>query len=739
MVRVVCPMCETPGFIGPQHAGKNVKCCNPECLVPVFSAPKPEAPKIEAEPEVARGVSTTMLTVGSVVVVVAIVAAAYFVFLRDGGKKPDTVQPVTVTPQHTQTPDPPESPGETTPSAPQAPPPVPLDEVRDTSLVEIVKKAQQRENNRSKPYARGLAAESFVDAGKLVEARQQLDAMQKVPGYVPFYEIEPLAALALAEHRTGSDAGARGTLDAALAKADFPVVGRAPLDAAAALALALVMTGRLDEARQVVLSALDAGPRGRLSALWRCAIDSRSLDLESAARRPYLQSMPNSQWVSVTVGASALGNAPGALAWARAARSLPVRDNCLAAWAGQLVLQAAGPSDAEVLRQIETVAGELPPAGRVRVWAAVADAQLERGQRTAAETSLQNALAALVEVQPPAVTLAMPDMKAIHDSEGKPHAGLPDPASWHTAALAAMDVADVQAELGNGDAAWTAVKTALAATRAMTPSPAAARALREECDTNGAAVRARLAQTLNVEGNRVFLAFNDYRKQCTEILDAAEARFQLQSELLHRAAASGLARQVWDEALARHQQTDDGEREPFLETTLPGAVAVRARAAGMADVADAVTQHFGAQQPLFPARDELDVRLRAAVSEGNFEEAANVLRTYEQIARDDLYPAQIAALRAVSRLMQDGKHTDALNLSLAFTNPLSREDALWLIAAGSVRDGQHSDLWRKRPSLKLSATEWCALYRGFVAGLALAPPPPTAPPENEAQTARTTP
>src|SRR5262249_17821400 len=31
--------CETHGFVSPKAAGKLVKCCNPQCLVPVFSAP----------------------------------------------------------------------------------------------------------------------------------------------------------------------------------------------------------------------------------------------------------------------------------------------------------------------------------------------------------------------------------------------------------------------------------------------------------------------------------------------------------------------------------------------------------------------------------------------------------------------------------------------------------------------------------------------------------------------------
>ncbi|MFP6701458.1 MAG: zinc ribbon domain-containing protein, partial [Planctomycetaceae bacterium] len=37
--RVHCPMCDTPGFLPRQAAGHDVKCANPECLVPIFTAP----------------------------------------------------------------------------------------------------------------------------------------------------------------------------------------------------------------------------------------------------------------------------------------------------------------------------------------------------------------------------------------------------------------------------------------------------------------------------------------------------------------------------------------------------------------------------------------------------------------------------------------------------------------------------------------------------------------------------
>ena len=70
MTRVTCPMCETPGFISEAQIGKEVKCANRECLVPVFVAdpPKIEEPEPEPEPE---GSGKLWLYVGLAVVVIA--------------------------------------------------------------------------------------------------------------------------------------------------------------------------------------------------------------------------------------------------------------------------------------------------------------------------------------------------------------------------------------------------------------------------------------------------------------------------------------------------------------------------------------------------------------------------------------------------------------------------------------------------------------------------------------------
>ncbi|TWW08268.1 hypothetical protein E3A20_26020, partial [Planctomyces bekefii] len=48
--KVVCPMCEQVGFIPKAALGKSVKCANPKCMVPVFTAEDPAEQKSERRP-----------------------------------------------------------------------------------------------------------------------------------------------------------------------------------------------------------------------------------------------------------------------------------------------------------------------------------------------------------------------------------------------------------------------------------------------------------------------------------------------------------------------------------------------------------------------------------------------------------------------------------------------------------------------------------------------------------------
>ncbi|MBL8852228.1 MAG: hypothetical protein JNG89_21325 [Planctomycetaceae bacterium] len=732
MQRVVCPMCETPGFISPQQVGKEVKCCNPQCLMPIFTVPKPKEKPVEEEPK--RSLSGIIFAVAAVALVAAVGAALYHFVIKEesaGKAAPVAGGPTPVPTQRAN--------GESvlvarTPKGPEGPPPIALDEVRTTSLTEVERAAQRGQNNRSKPFGRRMSAEAFASAGEFDKAREQLADMQKVAGYEPYFEVEPLVSIASGLTTAGDAAGATAALNDALAKiASVPKLGRDSFDAAGRLAAALVIAGRTDDARGVAALSDDSGMRGRAGVLWRIALDSGTLDLDTPAGRPWLHDMPSAQWVNVTLSLIAQGHESEALAWAQAAGDPAVRDNAVAAWAGTLAQSGVAAGGGSVPPSVTNVIPGLSPAGQARVWAAIADAQQLRGDKTAAEQSLSQAVAALDSLPVSVESLKVPNLKAIYDSDGQPRAGLPDPAAGRAAALAAADVAQVQASLGDVAAAWTTMTRAVAHLRGTAPSPAATTALLDECEQNRSGLEAKLKSALALEDAQLFLAFNRYRKQCGVIHDEATARFDLQVRLLRRTAAFGVLQPLWEEIAARERQTDSAEREPYFATLLPGTIVAYASVAKQAELVSQVQQAIPANKLRIDARDRLALAFPAAIDGSNMRQAADMLRSYDQQEPGDYYTSQVAALRGISRLLKAGNTDKALDLVMNTIDPLLREDGVLLIAAAVVRDDRHSDVWRKRSQFGLSATEQAAFFRGCMLGLKLRPPATAETPETAAR------
>lgn len=717
-LRVACPMCETAGFIPPQLQGKDVKCCNPQCLMPVFTVPRPKAAPVEEPPK--RSASSLVFLGIAAVVLIGVGTALYqFVLKPESRPRSSILDGAGPRPSAQNGKAPPEI--VELPKEPATPPPVPLEEVRSTSLVEVERAAQQRQNNRSKPFGRRMSAEAFADAGDFTQAREQLADMQKVPGYSAYNEVQPLVEISAGLAATGDAAGAAAALDEALAKADLPKYGRDPLDAASTLATALVIAGRLDDAQRIAGLVDDPGERGRAFALWRAAIDSDTLDLDAPAQRPEMNQMPSAVWVSVTNALVARNHGPEALAWAQLATNVAVRDNALAAWAAGLARNAALPAGQLTPAEVTAVLPGLSPAGQARVWAAIAHVHQTQKNDAAAAECLTQAVAALEALPAPAATLPAPSLKTIYDSDGQPRAGLPDPTEAQSAARAAADIAQVRAALGDIPGAWAAMSRGLAYLRGTTPSPTLATQLVDESSQNRANFESELKALLSLSNTQqVFLAANRYQTQCKAIQQEATARWDLQVALLRRVAAAGVLQPLWDEVLARQQHPENAENEPYFDTLLPSTIISAATSAKQAEVVRSVQQDVPKDKQRTDPADRLPVLFRQALDAGKFRDAADILRNFDQQVPDNS-TSYIHALYAVSRLLKAGQQDQAVELVVNCTNLLIREDAWQLIAAAAVRDNRHSDLWRRRMELGLAGTELAAFYRGCIRGITLRP------------------
>ncbi len=84
--KITCPMCETVGYIPQSAAGKEVRCANPKCMVPVFVAPRIEKKAAEAATPAKSGMSPIVLGLLVVLLLLGDSAAGISSTSRQGRK-----------------------------------------------------------------------------------------------------------------------------------------------------------------------------------------------------------------------------------------------------------------------------------------------------------------------------------------------------------------------------------------------------------------------------------------------------------------------------------------------------------------------------------------------------------------------------------------------------------------------------------------------------------------------------
>jgi hypothetical protein len=713
-MEVICPMCETTGYLKPEDGGKDVQCANKECMVPVFKSPRPV---IEEEPEEEPQSSKTWILAGSGVGLLALILGVWFFVLAEE-EEPDVVEvpsgPREVTEEEFSR----LLPGSNVPVQEKEKPPASLPEIRSRSLAQVVDQAQSRERNRNPDYGTQLAAETLAVAGQVKEAREQLARLRNSSTAPPYLHVQPLVEIAWQQIRSGQTDAATETAATALSRIDnAPASIRKSHDAAISLGALLVALNRAEDAQPVIRQHQDGSERGQVSILWRAAFDGKTYDIHFEARQPYHVAIVEPLRQGIVETLVALGKENEAFEFVDSAATVASRDACRAAWAGRLTLADAEQAVERVTQALE--GKDISPAGRCRVWAAVASHLLAHGDSAGAGTALERAVASLdeIETRPPA---AMPNMKQLYESEGKRNVGLPDPSPWRSAALAACDVALVRLQMGENESAWEAVEKSMEFARVMAPSPAATKDLYERIQKQEAGTRAQLAQTLNLRSEQTLQAFIRYRNQARKLNeDEAGARMTLQVKILETAAEAGLLEPVGRYLIERSQLADLNEKEPYLDTSLPGFVFAYAQASGREELANAVAS----ASPVRLSPDPVDAASAAAVqlvSQGQLSEASERLRTAyrDREIRGDRDRLDRTVFRLVGQVMQTHSIQEAFEFIRDLQDPVMTEDAYMFLAGHSVSNGTAAELWKLTDgSRELGALDVVALYRGFVSAI----------------------
>lgn len=707
--KVVCPMCDTPGYASESASAKEVRCANPKCLVPVFKAPDFAAPKA-AEPEPpASAVSPTVITFG-LVGLILVGAAVWWFGLREPAR-PSNASPVAIDAAPTS-PLQSESPGDAAPaptSAEQAPPRPSPEQVVEAALARWPAVADDITEAQRQPLRRRLAAEAFAIAGRPDAAREQIDRLAATRSAGPFYQITPLAELAWLEALGGDDANAKAAFEqAAPLAAQIPPQGFDPARVAVDWSAAATRFGAGEAARDLAATARDDAAGEQLLTMLRSAalFSDGDLDAEHALRPVRPWSVPKSTAVTFELSRRNAGDA--GLRWAEGAIDPVARAESLAAWAEAAVVTSGGsPEVRSAAADPGLAAADAAERTFAEARAAVRLAGRSDGEDAAA--ALLARVTAAAGGFPPPTPLPLPDLTTASRVE------MTDPTSSLLRGLALGEGAHAASLLGRKDEAADLLSKALEQLRSSVPSVAAVTERTQELESLGiSGVQRQLKSALgSASDDQAREAANAYRRKLGELQTAAAGRFDARAALLARAVEWGLGPQVLAEAQRGQSAADPNSQDAFLSGDAGGRLLAAFQTAGDAAAAQAV-RDAGVTDRNIPPAAALELALAGSSDQRPAAVAQDLSsQKWSRVSRSERLSA---AIRAASRRIRGTSAADAIALAAAVRPEAGGEEALRYVALHAARAGAGGEVQEALPKLRLGPTEEAAVLRGLVEG-----------------------
>ena len=717
-LKVICPMCETAGYVPPTAAGQEVKCANTKCMMPVFKVP---AIVVEAPPPPPKksnllpiiGLAVAVLIVGGlgIFVLPGLLASkpkppgmsdedkALLAEMAKGNSGTPTTStkttPANTTPANTAT----------TPGTAKNSGTSPAPKSAEAAIAETLKQLNEAcligdRRQRSKPYCRQLAAEANVLVGDAAAAREHLAQLIVVGKDVPYYRVVPNLELFWNEWSAGDKAAAGKSLDAAMADAPkIPKLGRNQLEIAGRLAAALAAGGRIPAALAVLQGHSSAEADGQLAAHVQMATDGRLARLTNT-RAVLPWSAP--QAVAATATLVARGQLAAARDWSAAQPNEEAKSECLAIWAEGAARRQAQPGSADSNPEIVAAVQGLAPPLAARVWARAAYGRFAAKDAGGATATLKLARERLTTVAVSSEP-TMPEIKQTLKFT------VPAPAPLVQAATAAAEIALVQTLLpGSLTDAEVSLELALQFARGLAPGlPAVSQRSNEAEQLGASGLLGLLKRELKLKtDDEARLAVSRYRRALTDITDAARQRLELQTRLLSRFADAGLKDKVWIVVSSRSAESDASLRDDFLASPLAGELLEIFHGT---ETAKAIQGALSATAT--PKRPDV-AALRELLKKGDAQGAAEFIAGLDaQSGRRDELTLTMATWLAT---------TDKLDTALQFIGRLDdivlREEAYRLTAGLAAQRG-HAVALTKQIGLANQATERAALCRGLIGGL----------------------
>lgn len=546
MHRVICPMCEQQGFVPKTAVGKLVKCANEKCMVPLFTAPDPNAPverkptRLSDDAEAARRAAESSqprkknpimiyMIVGGVLLGLTMVLVP---LLTKQDVDPKLTTPVEIkdfglTDEEQEQLDR-EKAAKAKAAADAADP-----RIEVAATVRRMIGLARQSGLRDKAWARRMTGDLFQRIGDTASAGTEFNQLVVVDRTRGFYRIDSHLTRYWKAIGSADAAGARQTLEDAIKEVpSIPRSGRIGTEACLGLAAALVNDGRRDYAVQLVASRqLDRTIPDNQDLLASTAWSF----LSSRCREASLTAPPATDQLSwmdplhaAVAGELAVQQRwTESLAWASAgsgARAVSDALLVITDIAGQLK------PDASVFTQIEGAVPGDDPIGKIRILGALA----------AAEKSAARADACLAALSglPAIEAAAMPKSGQLVQDDIKDQSGI-----LYQMIAAAEAVRGAVAAKPDQAAATLARVWSISA--GVAPPTFQLRAPMVQLLTNEAGFRKQLAQELLMADDSEFAStFRTYRRHLEQLLRQAEDRRLTLLLVLSRIVRSGGANAV---------------------------------------------------------------------------------------------------------------------------------------------------------------------------------------------------
>ncbi len=707
---VVCPMCETEGFVPEKAAGRHVKCPDKQCMVPVFRAPRLDTGDEEGKKKKAIPVG---LLAGVTCGILLLASVGYWLAQQYGDDPQDNVivDINTNRPEQDNTPevtdDPNSENGQNTNlliDQTNGPKKLTPEEIRTKALVSMDRYANDSSSrNRSRSFCHRLYATALIHAGEFEKARQAIQNTVDVPDRVTWFPILPKIELAwkLAEKEPQA---ARQLGDEAVQLAgELGVHGREPAQAAIKLAAWLIYQKREAEAGMILARHIEKPRDAQLAIDLYKAENFFAFDFVFVYENRPLIAYENPQAVSVALELAARRQ------WSLAAeyagkQSANVKRDCLVELASAAAAWSSPENDREL--KIQMLVERLQESEKGLAFARIAASQHFANREIQGSEYRQKAENAANRMSLPG-PYQWPAMATIYEK------GHVVPGQLVTAAETWFAIARLTALAEEKEISWQAVQKTMGYVRAMAPTTAEASGYLQQVQSDlGGSIRQQLSQITNIVGQaELSRAMRTYRKQVEEVLAGAQQRLQILGRAMSAAIEWGQVDQVWAEI----------QRVAGTENHLTAPIGVRVestyRRQGANAIANQIIQRVPRDQhKIFDAPVlRMNERTKRDITAGKPRDAAKALAADDPaINENDRIELVISS---AIKLLNSEDLTGAFDYIVSIEDSLLREYAFYYVNGRAATLNQSPEAWNRLSRVNISPTEFATAFCGLILGL----------------------